>query len=122
VRNLGLVQQPLVMSELALRLLQGHLVWPWIDLRQKVAFADHLTFLEGDLGQLTVDLSLQGDGGERRHRAKFIQNDADIAFVDAGRADQLRHGLRTPSGPGAPGSWCHGVGPPIPRDHGHLDQ
>ena len=56
------------------------LVGPRIDLRQKVALLDHLAFGEPDFRELTVDLRLHGDGGDRRDGAERVDDDADIAL------------------------------------------
>ncbi len=44
--GLRLLQQPLVMRKLALRLFQRHLIGSRVDLRQEVALFDQLPFLE----------------------------------------------------------------------------
>ena len=88
--DLRLREHALIARQLALVLGLQKLVGPRIDLRQKVAFLDHLPFGEGDLRELTVDLRLHGDGRDRRDGAERVDDDADIAGADGGRADRLR--------------------------------
>ena len=93
-----LAEQALIVRQLAFVLGFQDLIGAWIDLRQKIAFLHHLPFLEGDLGQLTVDLGLHGDGGERRDGAERIDQDADIVQRDGCGADRLKPGLLEASG------------------------
>ena len=69
-------------------------IGPRVDLREEIALLDHLAFGEGDLQQLTVDLGLHRDGGDRRHGAERVDDDADIALADGGGADRLRRALQ----------------------------
>ncbi len=68
--HLRLAEQALIVRELAFVLgFQNH-VGPVIDLRQKIALLHHLAFFECDLGQITADLRLHGDRGDRASRCR----------------------------------------------------
>ena len=88
--DLRLRQHALVARQLALVLGLQKLVGPRVDLRQEVALLDRLSFGEGDFRELTVDLGLHGDRRDRRDGAERVDDDADIAGADRGRADRLR--------------------------------
>ena len=72
----------MIVRELAFELGLQDLVGPWIDLREKVAFLDQLSFGESDFGQLAIDLGLHGDGCQRRDSAECIDDDTNIAQHD----------------------------------------
>ena len=91
--DLRLREHALIARELALVLGLQKLVGPGVDLRQKIALLDHLSFGEPNLLELTVDLGLHGDGGDRRDGAERVDRDANIALSDGCSADRLRRGL-----------------------------
>ena len=86
----GIGEQRLVALQCALRLLERHLVGTWIDLNQGIARLDRLTLLEMNLHDLTTDLALHGDGGERGDGAEPDERDRHVARCGARRHD--RHG------------------------------
>ena len=68
--GLGVLEQRLVLLQLADRLLQRDLVGPRIDQGQQVALLDHLAFLEVDLDELAGDLGLDVDGVRAASRCR----------------------------------------------------
>ena len=123
--RLRLVQQPGVLGQRALRLLQCHLIRPGIDLGEEIPLVHHLPFGEGDLLQLAVDLRDHGDRGQRRHRAEPGQHHVHVPRADGGHAD----GLRRPPRPARrsrrllpaqhpPGDQAHDADHHQPQDQG----
>ena len=111
--DLGVVQRRLVLGELAFRLGQRDLIRARIDLGQEIALLDDLAFLERDLDQLAVDLRLDRDRRERRHRAERVQDDRHVGRFDRSRADRHRAGRI-----GAPGlRRRRTVGAPYEQPH-----
>ncbi len=84
------VEQRLVTLERSLGLFKRHLIGSRVDEDQRIAGLDHLPFLEGDVHDLAADLTLHGDGRERRHRAESQQRDGHVAAVSGCTYD--RHG------------------------------
>ena len=91
--DLRLRKQALIAGQLAFELGLLKLVGPRVDLREEIAFLDHLPFGESHFGELAVDLGLHGDGRDRRHGAERVDDDANIALADGGGADRLRRVL-----------------------------
>ncbi len=87
--RLGLFKQPGVVGERALGEGERRLVRPVVDLGEEIPLVDELTFLEADLHQLAVDLGLDGDREERRHRSQAGQRVVDVARDDLRRPDRL---------------------------------
>ena len=96
--ELGVFEHRLILRELPFRLSQRDLIGPRIDMGEEVALVDHLAFLERDLDELAVDLRLDRDHGERRHRTQSAEDDRHVAFFHRRGADRHR-----PAGLEAPG-------------------
>ena len=95
--DLGVLEHRLILGELSFRLSQRNLIRPRVDLREEIALVDHLAFLEGALDQLAVDLRLDRDHGQRRHRTEPAQHDRHVALLDRGSTDRHRAaGLEPP--------------------------
>src|SRR6266851_2274356 len=88
--ELGILQQGLVLGELRFGLLERHLIGSRIDLGEEVALLDHLALLEGDLGQIAVDLGFDRDRRERGDRPELAQRDRHVAFLHRNHPDRHR--------------------------------
>ena len=73
--ELGALQLRLVLDAIGRRLVEHRLEGPRVDLEQRIALLDVLSFLEGDLDDRAVDTSLDHGGIERL-------NGADAAYID----------------------------------------
>ena len=91
--DLGALQQRLVAGQLAVGLRQRGFIGPRIDLGEQVALLDLVTFLEGDLLQVTADLASDRHRRQRRHGAERVQIDVDVALADHFRHDRHRRGV-----------------------------
>src|SRR5205823_9531837 len=83
--------------ELRLRLLKGRLKWPWVNLKQQIAFFDELTFLE--ICGINDSLNPRGDlhGCIRNDRSRRASYDCKIAatgFTDTHGRRRSSFGLR----------------------------
>jgi hypothetical protein len=76
-------------------MIQGGLVWPWVDLRQEVALLHDLAFLEPHRHKLPGYLRLHGDGRQRRHGSQSSDHIAKIAFADRRGPNLLRRQFLT---------------------------
>jgi hypothetical protein len=61
-----------------------------IDLREQIAFLDHLPFLEEHVHQLAIDPGVHGDGLERRDRADLGEIQVEVAALGSRRGDRYR--------------------------------
>ena len=80
----GIGQQGLIMGQGGLRRFQRDGEGPDIDHHEEVALLDDLALLEFDVGDMAADLALDGDGGQRRHRAQLVEGHRDIALGHGG--------------------------------------
>ena len=92
--GLRLREQRRVLGQLPLGLGERGLIGPRVDLGEKIAGLDDLSFLEADLHQPAGDLRLDRHGGERRRRAERVDGDRHVAGDDRRHADGLGGGDR----------------------------
>ena len=83
-------KQGAVARELPPGLIERRLEAARIDFGKKIARFHELAFLKCDAPKLAAHLRPDGDGRQRRDRAKGVQGDVDVAFGGLGDA----HGLR----------------------------
>ena len=88
VVRLGLVEQALVMRELALVLRLERLIGAGVDLGEDIAFLDVLALGKGDALQIAGNLAHHRHGRDRRHRAQRVDDHVDVAGRDGGDADR----------------------------------
>src|SRR5712692_1222418 len=86
--NLGVSAQSLILGELPLGLCKLDLERTWIDLCEKVAFVDKLTFPERDTRELSVHATANRDGVEGRDGADAIEIDGQVAALGGGNHDR----------------------------------
>ncbi len=84
----GLIEQALVMGELALVLRLQRLIGAGIDLGKEFALLDMLALGEGDLLEIAGNLADHGHGGERRHRAERVDGHIEVARGDGADGDR----------------------------------
>ena len=85
-----LLQQTLIVRQLAFVLRLEQFVRTVVDLREQVALLDVLALFEGHLHQYAVDLRAHGDGGEWGNCTEAAINDLDVSGADSRDADGLR--------------------------------
>ena len=78
------------MTQLPFVLFFQHLIGTRVDLGEEVPLFDRLTFLEGDLGQIAVQLRFNDYIGDGRHGAEPVADDLDVAARDGRDPDRLR--------------------------------
>ena len=96
------LEQRLIVDELAFGLLQLHFIRPRIDLHQQVALVHDLPFFEQHLHQLAVHAALDGDGVDGRYSAQARYVDFDVAF----RGPRRHHLRRPPPAPRRPAAFA----------------
>ena len=86
--DLGVIQGRLVFGELRLRLFKRHLIRTRIDLGEEITFFDVLALGECDTHQIAVDLGLDRNHRQRRHRPEPVQRDRHIALLRGRYSDR----------------------------------
>ena len=103
-----LIEKSLIVTQLPFVLFFQHLIGTRVDLGEEVAFLNHLPFLEGDLGQIAVQLRFHDHIGDGRHGAERVADDLDVAARDGRDPDRLSAAeLATPRWPSALVLWPH---------------
>ena len=103
--GLGIHELGLVAVAIGGQLFDLGLIGPRIDLREQIAGLDGLSFGEGDLDELSLDLAAHDVGVVGDHRADAAQVDRNVLSVD-GRSDHrdgdVRHRNGRRGGPQLP--------------------
>ena len=96
----------LILGKLPQGLFQLDLEGAGVNLREKIAFVDELTFLEGDTDELAIDAAAHGDGVEGGDRAEAVKIDGQVAALSGG--NDHRHYEAASACPAPPlgcGAW-----------------
>ena len=88
--ELGVGEIGLVLRFLGERLIERGLKRSGIDLGQKIALLDHLTFIEGDLHDLAVDSRPDQDGVVGLDLSDALEHDRKVGALDRGHCNHNR--------------------------------
>ncbi len=92
--SFGVLPLGLVFGKQALRLFELNLERARINLREKIAFVNELTFSESDTDELPIDAAANGYGIKRCYRSKSIEVHRKVAALRGGHDhghDKIAH-------------------------------